>query len=43
MVGMDFLGPISPRCEATGARYVLLAIDYLSRFVWAKLCGLADH
>lgn len=43
MVGMDFLGPISPRCQVTGALYVLLVIDYFSRFVWAKLCEVADQ
>ena len=36
MVGMDFLGPISPACSVTGARYMLLVIDYFIRFVWAK-------
>lgn len=36
MIGMDFLGPIKPQCS-TGARYVLMVIDYFSRFVraWA--------
>lgn len=43
IVGMDFLEPILPRCEATGACYVLLVIDYFLRFVWAKLCKLADQ
>lgn len=43
MVGMDFLGPISPRCEVTGAAYVLIVIDYFSRFVWALACESADQ
>ena len=33
---MDYLGPISPKCEITRAAYVLLVVDYFSRFVWAK-------
>ena len=36
MLGADWLGPISPICTATGAAYVLLVVDYFSRFVWAK-------
>ena len=36
MIGMDFLGPISPRCPVTFAIYVLLVVDYFTRFVWAK-------
>lgn len=43
MLGMDFLGPISPRCEVTGAAYVLIVIDYFSRFVWARACENADQ
>lgn len=43
MVGMDFLGPISPRCEATGAAYVLVIVDYFSRFVWAHTYAAADQ
>lgn len=38
MVGMDFFGPISPHCQVTGYRYVLIVVDYFSRFVWAKGC-----
>ncbi|KAJ5799091.1 uncharacterized protein N7518_001159 [Penicillium psychrosexuale] len=34
MIGMDFLGPIKPQCSI-GARYVLVVIDYFSRFIWA--------
>ena len=36
MIGMDWLGPISPPCELTKAQYVLVMVDYFSRFVWAK-------
>lgn len=43
MLGMDFLDPISPRYQATGAAYVLVVIDYFSRFVWAKACVSADQ
>ena len=43
MVGMDFLGPISPVCTATGALYILIVVDYFSRFVWASLCQSADQ
>lgn len=36
MVGMDYVGPISPSCQKTGARYVLIVVDYFSRFVFAR-------
>ena len=36
MIGMDFMGPISPACTATGAIYILLVVDYFTRFIWAK-------
>ena len=36
MVGMDWIGPITPACTATGAKYVLLVVDYFTRFVWGK-------
>ena len=32
MVGMDFIGPINPPCEATGAVYHLLVVNYFSNF-----------
>lgn len=37
MIGMDWLGPISPACSKTGHQYILILIDYFSRFMWAKL------
>ena len=43
MVGMDFLGPISPACEVTGSVYVLVVIDYFSRFVWIHGYSKADQ
>ena len=36
MLRADWLGPISPICTATGAAYVLLVVDFFSRFVWAR-------
>ena len=36
MLGMDWLGPISPACTATGCKYILIVVDYFTRFVWAK-------
>lgn len=36
MVGLDWVGPITPACTSTGALYVLLIFDYFSRFLWAK-------
>ena len=37
MVGMDWLGPICPACAITGHQYILILVDYFSRFTWAKL------
>ena len=36
MVRMDWIGPIWPPCEVTGWRYILVVVDYFSRFVWAR-------
>lgn len=36
MVGLDWVGPITPACTVTGAVYILLMVDYFSRFLWAK-------
>ena len=35
MIGMDYVGPINPTCKATGNTYILVVIDYFSRFLWA--------
>ena len=34
MMGMDFLGPISPHSRS-GSIYIILAVDYFSRFLFA--------
>jgi len=36
MIGMDWLGFIFFACTVTGSIYVLIIVDYFSRFVWAK-------
>lgn len=43
MVGMDFIGPINLPCEATGAVYILLVVDYFSRFVFGAPLQKADQ
>ena len=36
MWGMDYIGPINPPCAATGAKYILIVVDYFSRFLFGK-------
>ena len=36
MIGMDYVGPISPPCKATGNRFILIMVDYFSRFLFAR-------
>ena len=43
MIGMDFVGPITPACESTGHLYILIVIDYFSRFLWAVGVKKADQ
>ena len=43
MIGMDFVGPITPACEATGNSYILIVVDYFSRFLWAVGLKKADE
>ena len=43
MVGMDFVGPINPPCEATGAIYIFLLVDYFSRFAFGTTLEKADQ
>lgn len=43
VVGMNFIGPINPPCEATGAVYILLVVDYFSRFTFGAALQKADQ
>lgn len=43
MIGMDYVGPINPPCKATGYAYILVVIDYFSRFLWAVGVRKADQ
>jgi hypothetical protein len=43
MLAMDYIGPISPACKGSGARYILVMIDYYSRFVFAQPVACADQ
>lgn len=43
MIGMDYVGPINPPCASTGYVYILLVIDYFSRFLWAVGVKKADQ
>src|SRR5437588_7706148 len=33
---MDYIGPINSPCSATGAKYILVIVDYFSRFLFAR-------
>ena len=33
---MDNIGPITPACSITGAKYVFIIVDYFSRFLFAR-------
>jgi len=35
MVGMDFIGPITPATIPSGFKYIIIAVDYFSRFLFA--------
>ena len=37
---IDFVGPINPLGKRTGARYIIIAIDYLTR--WAEALLVKD-
>ena len=41
MVGLDWVGPIILACTITKVVYILLMVDYFSRFLWAK--GYTKH
>jgi hypothetical protein len=36
MIGIDGLGPISPISEPDGSRYILIVVDYFTRYAWAQ-------
>lgn len=36
MIGIDFIGPFNPPAEG-GGRYIIIAVDYFSRYVWARV------
>jgi len=40
VVGMDYVGPISPPRKKAEYKYILMVVDYFSRFVFAK--GFAE-
>jgi hypothetical protein len=42
MIGIDYLGPFNPVCEGTNNRYVILVVDYFSRFAWARAVECND-
>ena len=42
MMGLDYLGPITLRCKKTGAKYMLIAVDYFTRYVWVRPCKAVD-
>jgi hypothetical protein len=35
MVGLDFIGPISPTTKA-GKGYIIILVDYLSKYLFAR-------
>lgn len=41
-MGLDWVRPITPACTSAGALYVLLMVDYFSRFLWAKTYVLSE-
>jgi len=43
MIAMDYVGPITPPCKSTGYVYILIVIDYFSRFLWAMGVHKADQ
>ena len=38
---IDFVGPINPPAKKSGARYIITAIDYLTR--WAEAQPVKDY
>ena len=43
MIGMDFVGAIKPPCQSTGFIYILIVVDYCSRFLWGEGAERADQ
>jgi hypothetical protein len=43
MLAIDYIGPITPACKGSGARYILVMVDYYSRFVFAQPVQNADQ
>lgn len=43
MIGMDFVAPINPPCEATGATYILRLVDYFLRCAFGTTLEKADQ
>lgn len=39
MMGLDFIGPFNPESEG-GGKYILIAVDYFSRYLWARVAEL---
>jgi len=35
MIGIDGLGPISPISNPGGHKYILIVVDYFTRYAWA--------
>jgi Integrase core domain len=43
MMGLDFLGPIMLAYKCTRAKYMLIAIDYFTKYIWIKPYRSADR
>lgn len=36
LIGMDFIGPLTPVVQSTGARYIVIVVDYFTRYLCTK-------